>query len=90
MTQAHILISGSVQGVGFRYFIRSQAKKIGLKGWVKNLPDGRVEALVQGSEEKLDHLIKISKKGPVLAQVQNVQVVWEEPVIILSDFLIAK
>ncbi len=51
MTQAHILYSGTVQGIGFRYTVQSYAQDLDLKGWVKNLSDGRVEILVEGAQE---------------------------------------
>lgn len=70
----HIFISGRVQGVGFRHFIRKNAEALGVNGWVKNLPDGRVEAIFQGGEEQIDDLIKRCKKGPVASFVQNIKV----------------
>lgn len=50
----------------------------GLSGWVKNLPDGRVEAIFVGSKEKIEEMISLCKKGPFLAEVENVEVFWEE------------
>lgn len=70
----HIFISGRVQGVGFRHFTRKNAEALGVKGWVKNLPDKRVEAIFQGSEEKVDELIQRCKKGPVASFVQDIKV----------------
>ena len=75
---AHIFISGFVQGVGFRQFIKINADKLKLKGWVRNLSDGRVEAMLQGSKEKIEEIISLCKKGPFLAEVENVEVVWKE------------
>ena len=57
MVQAHILFSGSVQGVGFRYTTLSLAKALQLTGWVKNLPDGRVQAIVEGPRDKIEELL---------------------------------
>lgn len=54
MTQAHILYSGTVQGVGFRYTVCHYARNLGLKGWVKNLSDGRVEMFVEGPQNQID------------------------------------
>lgn len=68
------MISGRVQGVGFRYFTQKNASALGLKGWVKNLPDGRVEAMVSGSGKKVDELIKKCKEGPSSAFVKDIQV----------------
>lgn len=78
MSQAHIFISGFVQGIGFRQFIKINANKLGLKGWVRNLPDGRVEAMSQGSKEKIEEMISLCQKGPFLAEVENVEARWEE------------
>ncbi len=56
MLRAHIFYSGSVQGVGFRYTVERYALDLDLKGWVRNLPDQRVELIVEGSQEKIDEL----------------------------------
>jgi len=72
MTQSHIFISGLVQGVGFRAYVRGKARKIGVSGWVRNLSDGRVEALLQGDAKKVNLLIKLCNRGPFLAQVERV------------------
>lgn len=69
----HIFISGRVQGVGFRHFTRKNAEALGVKGWVKNLSDGRVEAIFQGSEEQIQKLIQRCKKGPVASYVQDIE-----------------
>jgi acylphosphatase len=76
--QARIYVSGFVQGIGFRGFVRANARKLGLTGWVQNLPDGRVEALAQGSKEKIEELIKICEKGPIISEVKSVTVTWEK------------
>lgn len=75
---AHIFISGFVQGVGFRQFIKINADKLGFTGWVRNLPDGRVEAMFQGLKEKIEEALSLCRKGPFLAEVKNVDVIWEE------------
>jgi acylphosphatase len=59
MTQAHILYSGIVQGVGFRYAVQNFAVPMGLKGWVRNLPDGRVEVLVEGVKDDVYKLMAL-------------------------------
>lgn len=74
----HIFISGFVQGVGFRSFVKHHASKLGLTGWVKNLPDNRVEAVFQGSKENIEKMIVLCKKGPFLSEVKNVEVIWED------------
>jgi len=78
MKRIHIIISGNVQGVFFRHNTNKVANKLGLKGFVKNLPDGTVEVIVEGDEEKLKELIKFCKKGPEGADVENIEIEQEE------------
>ena len=59
MKALRVLISGKVHGVGFRYFARRKAKKLGLFGWVKNLEGGSVDAVFQGEDEKVDEMVKM-------------------------------
>lgn len=75
---AHIFILGFVQGVGYRGFVRSNARKLGLNGWVKNLPDGRVEATAQGSKDVIEKFVKVLKKGSFFAEVKSVVVDWDD------------
>ena len=70
----HVLIEGSVQGVGYRQFVKSRANKLNIRGWVKNLPDRRVEAMFLGSQEKLDLMIEQCRKGPFLAEVESLEI----------------
>lgn len=72
-----LLISGRVQGVGFRHFTRTNAGELGLKGWVRNLNNGDVEALLQGPENKLSEMIEKLKNGPLPARVDQIEVVSE-------------
>jgi acylphosphatase len=90
MTQAHILITGKVQGVGYRQYLKSHAKKLTLFGWVQNLPDGSVEALVQGEKENIDDLIAMCKIGPFMSDVVAVNVSWEIVRDVYPDFVIYK
>ncbi len=79
----HIFVEGLVQGVGFRAYTKRIADGYGLNGWVRNLPDGRVEILVEGDEELVCHFIKDILKGPPAARVDKVEIVKEysdEPV----------
>lgn len=76
--QARIYILGFVHGVGFRRFVKKNAVSLGLLGYVKNLPDGRVEAVVNGSKEKIEELIKAIEKGTFFSDVKSVQVEWEK------------
>lgn len=77
MKQAHIFISGSVQGVGYRQFVKQNALKLGLTGWVRNTEDGRVEAVFQGDETHIENMIAKCKKGPFLAEVERIGFEWE-------------
>ncbi|RLE87769.1 MAG: acylphosphatase [Thermoprotei archaeon] len=78
MVRAHIFVKGLVQGVGFRWSMRAVAKRLGVKGWVRNLPDGRVEAVLEGPEERVREVIEWARRGPPLAVVEDVEVRWEE------------
>ncbi|RLE79541.1 MAG: acylphosphatase [Thermoprotei archaeon] len=78
MVRAHLFISGIVQGVFFRANMRRVARMYGVKGWVKNLPDGRVEAVLEGPEDAVKKVIKWAHRGPPLARVDKVDVEWEE------------
>jgi acylphosphatase len=70
-SQVHAVISGQVQGVSFRYFTYHEALKLGLKGWVRNLRDGRVEALFEGEQESIERVLAWCKLGPPAARVEN-------------------
>ena len=83
---AVIYISGFVQNVGFRQFVKKEAVKLGLTGYVKNLPEGRVEVLVQGVKENIEKLIKHSEKGPFLSEVKDVTVDWTDSPPKLNEF----
>jgi acylphosphatase len=74
-----LLVSGSVQGVGFRYFTCGEARELGLTGYVRNLDDGRVEAVVEGPAEDVDRLIAIVRRGPSGAWVGEVRVEEQPP-----------
>lgn len=73
-----LLISGRVQGVWFRASTRQVAIDLGLQGWVRNLPDGRVEFVAEGPREDVDALIAWSHRGSPYGRVDNVEVHWEE------------
>ncbi len=88
MKQVHVFVSGYVQGIGFRNFIKHHAMKNGVKGWVRNTEDGRVEALFQGDEEKVRHMIAVSGKGPMLAEVKDVQTAWETVETVFDAFAV--
>jgi acylphosphatase len=86
MKQAHLYISGFVQGVGFRAYVRSKAKKIGVTGWVRNLSDDRVEAILQGEKEKIEKVISFCRRGPFFANVKSIVVDWEEQTELFQEF----
>lgn len=76
--RAHLFISGRVQGVFYRANTRGRARRLGLTGWVWNLPDGRVEAVVEGEEERIKELIAWCHQGPPGALVRGVEARWED------------
>jgi acylphosphatase len=73
------IVSGRVQMVMFRDFVQRKARRLGLIGTVKNLPDGTVLVMAQGDEEKLKDLVARLHKGPVLSRVDAVKVTWRKP-----------
>ena len=73
------LVSGRVQGVGFRWFVQDHAAAQGVHGWVRNLPDGRVEAIVEGDEETVTRVERAIRTGPHGARIERVEVDAEEP-----------
>jgi len=75
--RAHVYVGGRVQGVFFRSEIQDEAVKRNVTGWVKNLPDGRVEAVFEGEKENVEKVIEFCKKGPPGARVTKVDVHWQ-------------
>jgi acylphosphatase len=86
--RAHLFISGRVQGVFYRANTRDEARRLGLTGWVRNLPDGRVEAVIEGEEERVKELIDWCHQGPPGAIVRGVEVRWEDYRGEFADFKI--
>lgn len=70
--------SGRVQGVGFRYTAESAAMELNITGWVRNLPDGRVEAVAEGSEVHLKEFLEAVRTGPMQRYIQRTQAAWED------------
>jgi acylphosphatase len=68
----HVIVTGRVQGVGYRYATAEQAHQLELAGWVRNLADGRVEALLHGDEDAVRGLIQWMHKGPDMARVDDI------------------
>jgi acylphosphatase len=75
--RAHLFVSGRVQGVFFRSETEHKADWHDVKGWVRNLPDGRLEAVFEGEKEAVQTLIEFCKHGPSGARVTNVDLTWE-------------
>lgn len=72
----HVKISGRVQGVGFRYGVHARALELGLRGWVRNLPDGCVEAEFEGERGSLEDMLSWCRQGPRFARVDAVDSAW--------------
>lgn len=77
MHRIHLVISGLVQGVFFRANTVEEGIRLGLTGWVRNLPDGNVETVAEGSKEKLEQFSAWCRRGPAPSRVTNVEVSWE-------------
>ena len=75
--RAHVIIKGRVQGVFFRSSTQDEAIRLGLTGWVRNCPDGSVEAVFEGDKKVIEEIIKWCHKGPPWARVNEVKVSWE-------------
>jgi acylphosphatase len=86
LSRVRLRINGRVQGVFFRYDARQQAQLLHLSGWVRNCSDGSVEALVEGTEEAVQHFVRWAQRGPSQARVDRVEVQPEHPEGTLQDF----
>lgn len=84
--RAHIIIEGMVQGVWYRAFTRDTASSLGLTGWVRNLPDSRVEAVFEGSRQDIEKAIQDCHHGPSGARVTNISASWEAFTAEFSNF----
>ena len=73
MSELHVRVTGVVQGVGFRWFVREQARRLGLAGWVRNLPDGSVEVAASGDEGQIALLRQELQRGPRGAEVDQLE-----------------
>lgn len=94
MKRLHVFISGRVQGVFFRSFVKENAIKLNVKGFVRNIYSGerknQVEAVFEGDDEKVEEIVKLCHKGPILAKVKNVEVIEEEYKGEFKDFVILR
>ena len=84
--RAEIAVNGLVQGVGFRYFVMREAKKLDLHGFVKNLYTGEVLTVVEGEKAVVEEMVKKLRVGPMHASVKNCKVDWQEPKNEFTDF----
>ncbi len=84
--RAHVFVCGRVQGVFFRQETKQQAQRLGVKGWVRNLPDGRVEAVFEGEESAVKAITEYSHHGPASAKVDKVEVNFENYLGEFYDF----
>jgi len=84
--RAHVFVSGRVQGIFFRSETRFEAKKRGVNGWVRNLPDDRVEAVFEGERENVEKLVEFCRQGPPGARVRGVEAAWEQYTGEFEDF----
>ncbi len=83
-----MIAQGRVQGVNFRYYVLRKANELGINGYVRNLKDGDVEILAQGTRDSIDKLIEYVKNNPGSSFVTNLEVTWEEPETYFSSFQI--
>ena len=88
MKEIECIITGKVQGVGYRDFVMRHARALWLTGVVKNVKPGTVTVIAQGPEDKLSRFIEHLRKGPFLARVRDVEVMWREPQDNFKDFSI--
>lgn len=86
--KAHVFVRGRVQGVFFRYTTQLEATSRGVTGWVRNLRDGRVEAVFEGEREDVEAMVAFCRRGPDGARVTGVRVTWEDYTRDYHDFRI--
>jgi len=79
MKRARVVVTGVVQGVFFRTETRDRARSLSVAGWIRNVPDGTVEAAFEGDDERVGSMVEWCRRGPSGASVENVEVEWIEP-----------
>lgn len=84
--ELHAFVYGWVQGVGYRYFVVNNALALGLRGYARNVSDGSVEVLAQGTRPNLERLLTLLQRGPAAAEVHEVRTLWGQPTEHLSGF----
>ena len=77
LTRAYVLVAGRVQGVSYREATKTEATKLGLAGMVRNIPDGRVEAIFEGDKPAVEQMVEWCRHGPPSARVEQCDVLWE-------------
>ena len=90
MDRAVFVITGCVQGVGFRWYVLQAAKALGLTGEVRNRTDGGVVVEVEGARKTIEELLETAREGPAMAMVRQVDVTWSEGAARFSDFRIGR
>jgi len=85
-SRAHLIVQGRVQGVFYRAFTRNAALKLGLSGWVRNLDDGRVEAVFEGDRPLIEEAVGVCRRGPFGSKVSDISLTWEERAEDISGF----
>ena len=89
-SRVHLWIEGRVQGVWFRGSTKEEAERLGVSGWVRNLPDGRVEAVAEGDDDQVERFVKWCRQGPSMARVDDIRIEREEPEGASGGFRIAR
>ena len=84
--RVYIILTGRVQGVAFRYYARNIANRLGVKGWIRNLDNGAVEATIEGERNSVNQMIEWCKKGPNLALVEDIKIIWQSYAGDFSEF----
>jgi len=87
-SRAHLIIEGKVQGVYYRAYTKEIADSLGLNGWVRNLPDRRVEAVFEGEREIIEIAVRKCHVGPPFSMVAKIDIRWEDNLEGFSDFRI--
>jgi acylphosphatase len=78
LSRVHVIVSGRVQGVAYRYFVERRAAEIPVTGWVRNLRDGRVEIMAEGEKADLESFLGFLRQGPRMANVDDLDILWED------------
>ena len=90
IVQKHLIISGRVQGVGFRAYVLDRARNLEVNGWVKNRLDGKLELIVQGKENNIKEMLSMLEEGPAWARVDNIDIKNKTLNNEITDFHIKK